>query len=67
MAFRCVSVTVGELVPVNKAAVQDNSKKATHFGKMFKDMYFIFLAINALRRCSKCLVYMMSGRQANVP
>ena len=47
------------MILVNEANVLDNPKKTTKFGiKVFRDTYFFYiLAINVLRKCSKCFVY----------
>ena len=73
MASRLVSVTE-EYFSINRAAVQNNARKATEFGnKLFNDMYFFnFLATNALKMCSKCECVWgegvgWGGGQANVP
>ena len=44
---------------INKVTVSHNTKNKIKFdNKVFKYMYFLyFLAINALRMCSKCFVY----------
>ena len=44
---------------MNETTVQNFSKKPIKFGiKVFKDMYFFyFLALSALKMCSKCFVY----------
>ena len=63
MAYSFASVTEEEFCLMNKAVVQNNSKKAKKFGnKLFKDIYFFyFLAINTHSRRNQNVLFIADG------